>query len=200
MSLKLVLDCSAPTLFIGYIYGDNLKIYSFAEAKHSITLFPLIEQILAENGFNVLDISDVYCVVGPGSFTGVRIGVSAANAMGLKDSVNLYPINKLDVLAYKNIECDRLSLIDAKHGNYYYGAYKKGEYFAFNTDECDTSFKRQYYTEVKICDTEIDADEYADLLINFVKNAPQDVLDKTQARIDEINIQANAIKELVASL
>jgi len=35
---------------------------------------------------------------------------------------------------------------------------------------------------------------------NFVKNAPQDVLDKTQARIDEINVQADAIKELVASL
>ena len=35
---------------------------------------------------------------------------------------------------------------------------------------------------------------------NFVKNAPQEVLDKTQARIDEINIQANAIKELVATL
>ena len=35
---------------------------------------------------------------------------------------------------------------------------------------------------------------------NFVKNAPQEVLDKTQARIDEINQQASAIEELIKSL
>ena len=48
---------------------------------HSVSLMPLLDELLEENGMSVADADAIAVDVGPGSFTGVRIGVSAANAL-----------------------------------------------------------------------------------------------------------------------
>ena len=58
-----------------------------AGKKHAETLLPLIDALLEENGFTIEQV-DVFAVdVGPGSFTGVRIGVSLVNALAFAQQV-----------------------------------------------------------------------------------------------------------------
>lgn len=87
---------------------------------HSETLMPTIKQILNQTNMNLTDIDLVACDIGPGSFTGIRIGISTVKAF--RDSLNVKTIgiNSLEGLCY-NIKKDGVicSLIDAKKENVY---------------------------------------------------------------------------------
>jgi tRNA threonylcarbamoyladenosine biosynthesis protein TsaB len=60
-------------------------------------VLPLIEQILEENKLSLQDITEIQVNTGPGSFTGLRVGVTVANALGmlLKIPVNGEKVGKL---------------------------------------------------------------------------------------------------------
>jgi len=99
---------------------------------HSETLMPLIKQLLEESNLTLKDIDLLVSDIGPGSFTGIRIGVSTCKAFS--DSLNIpcIGISSLDVLAY-NIKNDGIicSTIDCKNANCYFALYecKNGAYF-----------------------------------------------------------------------
>ncbi|HLD24540.1 MAG TPA: tRNA (adenosine(37)-N6)-threonylcarbamoyltransferase complex dimerization subunit type 1 TsaB [Patescibacteria group bacterium] len=67
---------------------DTLKIRSATVAlgtfqKTSHDLLPLIEEALQENHISVTDLTEITVNEGPGSFTGLRVGIAVANALGL---------------------------------------------------------------------------------------------------------------------
>ena len=99
---------------------------------HSETLMRLIKQLLEESNITLKDIELLVSDIGPGSFTGIRIGVSTCKAFS--DSLNIpcIGISSLDVLAY-NIKNDGIicSTIDCKNANCYFALYdwKNGAYF-----------------------------------------------------------------------
>ncbi len=99
---------------------------------HSETLMPLIKQLLEKSNLTLKDIDLLVSDIGPGSFTGIRIGVSTCKAFS--DSLNIpcIGISSLDVLAY-NIKNDGIicSTIDCKNANCYFALYecKNGAYF-----------------------------------------------------------------------
>jgi len=85
---------------------------------HSETLMPLVEQVLACVGLLPNEI-DVFAVdIGPGSFTGVRIGVCAANAMALSKERPVIGVSSLRALLY-GIEGPACALLDCRNGNGY---------------------------------------------------------------------------------
>lgn len=92
---------------------------------HSETLMPLIQQLFEETNLSLKDINLLVSDIGPGSFTGIRIGVSTCKAFS--DSLNIpcVGINSLEVLAY-NIKNDGIicSTIDCKNDNCYFALYK----------------------------------------------------------------------------
>ena len=92
---------------------------------HSETLMPLIQQLFEETNLTLKDIDLLVSDIGPGSFTGIRIGVSTCKAFS--DSLNIpcVGINSLEVLAY-NIKNDGIicSTIDCKNDNCYFSLYK----------------------------------------------------------------------------
>ena len=92
---------------------------------HSESLMPLIKEVLEKANLKLSDIDNIVCDIGPGSFTGIRIGV--ATAMAFVDSLNLKytGVTSLEALAY-NINTQGLicSIIDAKNENCYYALYK----------------------------------------------------------------------------
>ena len=92
---------------------------------------PMIKQLLEETNLTLKDIDLLVCDKGPGSFTGIRIGVATIKAFA--DSLNIpsVGISSLDVLAY-NIKEDGYicSLIDAKNSNVYFALYKLENYLA----------------------------------------------------------------------
>jgi tRNA threonylcarbamoyl adenosine modification protein YeaZ len=86
-------------------------------------LLPLIDRIVsrAEGGFKA--ITRVAVTVGPGSFTGIRIGVAAARAIGLACKIPVVGVSTLAALAASGIaagiRAPIVAAIDARHGNVY---------------------------------------------------------------------------------
>lgn len=100
-----------------------------AGKKHAETLLPLIDALLEDNGFTIAQI-DVFAVdVGPGSFTGVRIGVSLVNALAFAAGKQVIPVDSLETLALSAGETSRpvAAMIDARNGNAYAALYQAGE-------------------------------------------------------------------------
>lgn len=109
--------------------------------NHSEKIMPLIEQVLAETHLTLSQIDLIVCNKGPGSFTGIRIGVGTV--LAFRDSLNIkcLGISSLEALAY-NVNTNGLvcSLIDAKNNNVYFGLFdrKDNNYFQIGNLEFKT--------------------------------------------------------------
>jgi tRNA threonylcarbamoyladenosine biosynthesis protein TsaB len=90
-------------------------------ATHSERLMSSVEALMAAAGVAPGDLDAIACGAGPGSFTGVRIGVSACKAMAYALSIPIVPVPTLDALAYGRGKGARAvwCLIDARHGRCY---------------------------------------------------------------------------------
>ena len=110
---------------------------------HSVELMPLIDTILKENNLTLNEIDLFACDKGPGSFTGIRIGIATIKAFCDVTKKPCISISSLDGFAYSD-EADETSLIcslvNANHGNVYYGLFGKNndkivqlEDFTFNS-------------------------------------------------------------------
>lgn len=87
-----------------------------AGVTHSQTLMPTIDKVLKDNGLTIDDI-DTYAVdVGPGSFTGIRIGVNTINALAYATSKRVIEFDAFDA---NELKSTGVRAIDCKHGNYY---------------------------------------------------------------------------------
>ena len=87
--------------------------------KHSVTLMPIIERILQTAGVSIGEIDKFSAVIGPGSFTGIRIGVSTVKAFAYCFKKPVLAVTSFDVLAYNKRGGKRLAVIDAMHDNFY---------------------------------------------------------------------------------
>ena len=106
------------------------------ENTHSVKLMPLIDELLNATSTKISDIDLFACDIGPGSFTGIRIGVSTIKAFLDVTNKNAVGITSLETLAY-NLDTEKMicSLIDAKNENVYYGFFKKENGIYKNVDD-----------------------------------------------------------------
>lgn len=84
----------------------------------SEALMPSVDRLLAEEGLRLCDLDYIACVTGPGSFTGIRIGVSSVRALCYALAIPALPLHALCVLAYNERadgECT-LCVSDASNG------------------------------------------------------------------------------------
>ena len=83
---------------------DNGKILGRtidAKSKHSENVLKTIDEMCEEGNVLFRDIDKVAIVVGPGSFTGIRIGVAIIKALGsVNTNLKVYPITSLELMAY----------------------------------------------------------------------------------------------------
>ena len=98
---------------------------------HAEALLPLIERIMArvEGGFEGLD--RIAVTVGPGSYTGLRVGLSAARAIGLAANIPVVGVTTLSALLAPQLaltgEATIVAAIDARHGAVYLQAMSVAE-------------------------------------------------------------------------
>lgn len=87
---------------------------------HSVKLMPLVDKLLKETNITVNDIDLFACDIGPGSFTGIRIGVSTIKAFIDVTNKKTVGVSSLEILA-RNVDEDGIicSLLDAKNDNVY---------------------------------------------------------------------------------
>jgi tRNA threonylcarbamoyladenosine biosynthesis protein TsaB len=100
-------------------------------ARHSEELLPVIEGLLAEAGISWDELDSIAVGVGPGTFTGLRIGVATARALGQALGLELRPVSSLEALAAgaatgARLEPGRLvmALIDARRGQVFTALYR----------------------------------------------------------------------------
>lgn len=123
----LAIDTSGKHLTV--LLEANGKIYKRFEedcgVKHSVSLMPAIEEIEKTSGIKLCDVDFIACVVGAGSFTGIRIGVSTVKALCFAYGKPALSVTSFDTLAY-NVNESVLAVIDAGHGGYYVCGYANG--------------------------------------------------------------------------
>lgn len=123
----LSIDTASDLCTVAVLEDENcIKEIIVNDARnHSEKIMPVIEQALHETNLSLKDINLFVCDRGPGSFTGIRIGVGTV--LAFQDSLNIpcVGISSLEALAY-NVKQDGLicSLIDAKNNNVYLGLFK----------------------------------------------------------------------------
>ena len=94
--------------------------------QHSVLLMPMIEQLLKETSLTISDVDGFVVSKGPGSFTGLRIGMATVKGLALGSQKPVVAVSSLDALAYgiyteEGIIC---SIMDALRSNVYYSLYK----------------------------------------------------------------------------
>ena len=122
----LAIDTSGKNLTI--IINKNGQIYKFFDQEcgvnHSVELMPAVEKIAEQAQFD-FNTADFFCaVVGAGSFTGIRIGVSTIKAMCFAYNKPCLAITSFDTLAYNDFSGKVLAIIDAKHNGFYVCGYE----------------------------------------------------------------------------
>lgn len=142
----LAVDTSYNKLVVVAKCGDTVafRIYDEGMKKNNSLILPAIDEVIDELHITLRDIDYFACVVGPGSFTGVRIGVSTLNAFMHVYGKPLVAVTSLELLAY-NIKSNKfMTCIDARHDNYYSAVF-----------EGDFTSPKEY-----ICNTKQDLDNF----------------------------------------
>ena len=98
------------------------------KTNHSDTIMNAIDYIMNLSDVTVDDLDRVAVTLGPGSFTGIRIGIAIAKALVFGKNIEIVAMNTLDLLASEVSEKTYIMpLIDAKKGRAYYSFYEKNE-------------------------------------------------------------------------
>ncbi len=122
--------------------------------KHSVTLMGAIEETLQRADMRLEDCDFFSTVVGAGSFTGIRIAISAVKGFSLALGKPSLGVTSFDIIAYNGVEEGKtLALVDALHDCYYACGYQNGEVVyppAYLTEEEVLALQGQGYT-LKAC-------------------------------------------------
>lgn len=128
MSRFLAID--SATEFCSVAYTDGTGVIFRGEElprQHSQKLLPYVNELLSEAGVRLADLDAIVVSQGPGSFTGVRIGVSIAQGLAFSQDLPLIPVSTLAAMAQACYELEGatqvLSAIDARMGEVYWGTY-----------------------------------------------------------------------------
>ena len=101
MRPMLAFDTSTPCARVAVLApeGDCLATAEKVAARHSSNLLRLCDEVLRATGVTVSDLAAIACGAGPGSFTGLRVGLAVAKGLALADQIPLVLVSSLDALA-----------------------------------------------------------------------------------------------------
>lgn len=96
------------------------------ENTHSVKLMPLVDELLKETKTELKDIDLFSCDKGPGSFTGIRIGIATVKAFLDATNKKAVGVSSLEILAYNSTNDGIIcSIIDARNNNVYCGFFER---------------------------------------------------------------------------
>ena len=124
ISLFIDTSISFPTVSI---IKDNRVLFNFhEEIKNDMSskILSIIDLGLKENNLSIKSLKKIFVVTGPGSFTGVRIGVTIAKTIAWSLRIPVIPISSLEYMSTTNTDKKYIvSMIDARRGNVFAGIY-----------------------------------------------------------------------------
>lgn len=127
----LSIDTSSNICGVSILDDSNLicNLDNDTGRTHSENLMPMIKGALSKSNLTLNEIDLIVCDIGPGSFTGIRIGIATVKAFN--DSLNIpcIGISSLEALAYNINNNSSLvcSILDSKNDNCYFALYERKE-------------------------------------------------------------------------
>ena len=124
--ISLFLDTCNHDIVIGLLKDNKLISSNIFSNDNNLSerLLPSIKRLLDENKINIKELNKIFISVGPGSFTGIRIGVTVAKTIAWSLKIDIIPISSLEIIASTNTDSNYIcSLVDARRGYVYGGLY-----------------------------------------------------------------------------
>lgn len=127
--ITLFIDTCHHNLIVG-IYKDSEEVILINEKNDnhlSERLLPLIEKAFSQVNLDINDTNNIVVANGPGSFTGVRIGVTVAKTLAYSLGCKIYTVSELKVMATHSFNTKYIvPLIDARRDAVYGAMYSNG--------------------------------------------------------------------------
>lgn len=119
--MLLSMDSSAVTASVALTDGDEIIKSEFVNSglTHSETLLPMIARVMDGHKYSELD--GIAITAGPGSFTGVRIGVATVKGLAFNDDIPCYSVSTLEAIAYNFVDENAVvcAVMDARRMQFY---------------------------------------------------------------------------------
>ena len=124
----LGIECSAVAASRALLRDNSLIALSFSNVKltHSETLLPMIENMLKSVKMDIDAIDRIAISNGPGSFTGIRIGISAVKGLAAARNIPCVGVSTLEAMAYMHRDYNGivLGLMDARCNQFYNAVFR----------------------------------------------------------------------------
>lgn len=124
----LALESSAKSASVSFVEDGIIKceMYLSVGLTHSATLMPLVKSCMEYANCKISELDLIAVANGPGSFTGVRIGVATAKGLAQKDNIACIGISSLEAIAYNFLNSGALicSVMDARCSQVYTALFK----------------------------------------------------------------------------
>ena len=194
----LFLDTSSNTLVISIVKDNKLldKFVLESAREHSIYAVEKLKEVIENNNLTPNDIDKIFVVNGPGSFTGIRIGVTIAKTYAYALNKEIVPVSslKMAVLEFTGFD-SYVSIIPDKRNYSYLGIYDKEYNTVYEglTEESVLNEKiESLIGNVKIIKRELDDNSNKDIdvlsIINYYNN---------KKSVNAHSINPNYLKEVI---
>ena len=164
--------------------------------RHSELLTSSIQDILNENNLGVKDLSAVSIGIGPGSFTGLRIGFSVAKGLCYPHNINLIGISSLKIIANSVIKENKniISLIKDKGEHYYISKYSSDliEIMQPKIQLIDSDYMSSILDKESII--VVNSNESKEFISHIIKEKTK-VFSRTISSIDMISLSDKSFEE-----
>lgn len=114
---------SEKIIFVLFQNGHLKKILQQYAVQHSSLIMPLLEQLLNEFHLTTKDLSDIIVVNGPGSFTGVRLGVTVAKTLAYTLNIPIRVLSSIQIKAISNLEKGHHWFVETEKNGYFVGEF-----------------------------------------------------------------------------
>ena len=147
--LILSFETSTRAFSVSLQHGEErVDLEIIRSSFHSQSIVSVVDFLLKSIGASVKDVDEIYCGTGPGSFTGIRIGLAFANTLCETLGIPIAGISSLDLLAFDSGKWYNavISFIRSRKKEVYTAAYKGGrrtsDYMALERGEFEQFLRR----------------------------------------------------------
>lgn len=187
---SLLIDTTTSNIIVSIIENNNI-LFEYKEtiiSDMSSKILPIISNGLNSINFDLKDIDKIFVANGPGSFTGIRVGITVAKTIAWALKKDIVPISSLELMATTNTNKKYLvPMIDARRGNVFAGIYDK------NLDVIKKDKLINLNEFVENLNNEYEFISYDNINLNNIVTPNVDVLKIINKHINDIGINPHNI-------
>lgn len=200
--ISLFLNTSSSYLNVAIVKDGNVinSINEYLEKDLSRVALPLIKKLIEDTNYSCNDIDNIVCVNGPGSFTGVRVGVTIAKTYSYSLKKDLYSTSSLFVMAASILDSDYIvPIIDARRSFVYAAIYDKDYNPVLEDSYIGINKLLEYTNELKGKVTFVSNDIFEDLdVVKYNPNINNVYKYKRFKKEDPFKLVPNYLKKTLA--